>query len=107
MKPKNRRRCARRLECKRGDREMKFHRFVAFGLAVALALLSSTGLAVAAAKPASEAKVNLNTASVEQLVALPGVGQKLAARIVEYRQKAGGFLPYLHYFEKGGSDTRA
>jgi len=28
---------------------------------------------------------------VEQLTTLPGVGPKLAARILEYRQKAGSF----------------
>ena len=42
--------------------------------------------------PASApAVVNLNTASVAQLEALPGVGLKTAERIVEYRQKNGGF----------------
>jgi competence protein ComEA len=35
--------------------------------------------------------VNLNTAPPEQLETLPGVGPKTAARIVEYRQKNGGF----------------
>jgi competence protein ComEA len=35
--------------------------------------------------------VNLNTATVAQLETLPGVGAKTAARIVEYRQKNGGF----------------
>lgn len=70
---------------------MKVHRFVAFGLAVAFALLTSTGVALAASQPAPETKINLNTASAEQLTALPGVGEKLAARIVEYRQKSGAF----------------
>jgi comEA protein len=70
---------------------MKFHRFVAVALAVALGVLTSNGLALAAAQPAPEGKINLNTASVEQLSTVPGVGEKLAARIVEYRQKAGGF----------------
>ena len=35
--------------------------------------------------------MNINTATAQQLSELPGVGPKLAARIVEYRQKAGGF----------------
>jgi competence protein ComEA len=35
--------------------------------------------------------VNLNTATAEQFEALPGIGAKMAARIVEYRQKNGPF----------------
>ncbi len=37
------------------------------------------------------AVVNLNTATVAQLDTLPGIGAKVAARIVEYRQKNGAF----------------
>ncbi len=44
----------------------------------------------AKAAPAT-AIVNLNTATVTQLDALPGIGPKVAARIVEYRQKNGAF----------------
>ncbi len=35
--------------------------------------------------------LNLNTATVKDLEALPGVGPVLAKRIVEFRQKKGGF----------------
>ena len=35
--------------------------------------------------------LNLNTATPAQLEALPGVGPVLAQRIVEFRQKRGGF----------------
>ena len=35
--------------------------------------------------------LNLNSASVAQLEALPGIGRATAERIVEYRQKNGSF----------------
>jgi competence protein ComEA len=66
-------------------------RIVATALAMAFVLSLTTGLAGAAAKPAPAGKVNINTASAEQLTTLPGVGPKLAARILDYRQKSGAF----------------
>ncbi|MGE0394015.1 MAG: ComEA family DNA-binding protein [Vicinamibacterales bacterium] len=65
-----------------------------------LAMVMTMAIAVASAAaqerntkaPApAPAVVNLNTASVAQLDALPGIGLKVAERIVEYRQKHGGF----------------
>ena len=47
--------------------------------------------AAAAPKPAPTAPVNINTASATDFEALPGVGAKTAARIVEYRRKNGPF----------------
>ena len=44
-----------------------------------------------ASKPAVAAAVNINTASAADLVTLPGIGAKTAARILEYRQKNGPF----------------
>ena len=69
---------------------MTLRRIAALAAALALAVLTVAGPAFAA-KPAPAGKVNINTASAEQLTALPGVGPKLAARIVEYRQKTGSF----------------
>ena len=46
------------------------------------------------AKPAAAsaaAPVNLNTATQAQLETLPGIGAAAAKRILEYRQKNGGF----------------
>ncbi len=37
------------------------------------------------------AGVNINTASVEELTKLPGVGPKVAQRIVDYREAHGPF----------------
>jgi len=36
-------------------------------------------------------KVNINTATVDQLASLNGIGEKYAAKIIEYREKHGLF----------------
>ena len=58
---------------------MKLNRILAGATAFVLALGLLAGTAAAAGKPAPTGKVNLNSASVEQLSTLPGVGAKLAA----------------------------
>lgn len=57
--------------------------------------------AAAAASPAAGGLVNLNTASVEELVRLPGVGRRAAERIVSHREAHGPFgsLEDLHQIE--------
>jgi competence protein ComEA len=64
-------------------------------------LLTSAGLvpvaaAEAAAPPAAKAvatavPINVNTAGLQELTSLPGVGPALAGRIVEHRKQAGPF----------------
>ena len=70
---------------------MKTNRLVSAALAALFAVALSVGSAFAAAKPAPAGKINLNTATADQLTAVPGIGEKLAARIVEHRQKNGSF----------------
>lgn len=69
---------------------MRIGAVLAFVLAVAA---TSHAQEPSAATPAAKAAtvVNLNSASVEQLTALPGIGERTAQRIVEYRQKNGPF----------------
>ena len=55
----------------------------------ALAQSAAPGSKPQAAKPSTT--VNLNTATVAELEALPGIGAKVATLIVEYRTKKGPF----------------
>jgi len=55
-------------------------------LAVGMAMVLVSGL------PAEEiGKVNINKATMEELAQLKRVGPKYAERIIEYREKHGGF----------------
>ena len=63
-----------------------------------------TGGAVAGAAPS--APVSLNTATVEQLDTLPGVGPVLAQHIVDYRTQHGGFRSVDELREVNGIGDR-
>ena len=68
-------------------------------LVLVLGLVATAASAQEAARPAkasaaaasSGAPINLNTATAAQLESLPGIGKSTAERILEYRQKNGGF----------------
>jgi competence protein ComEA len=64
-----------------------------FVLLGALFVLASAPAMLAQQPPAAAraATVDLNSASVGELESLPGIGRRTAERIIEYRQKSGGF----------------
>lgn len=60
-------------------------------LALALALALPLAAAPGRATQAPQRPVNLNTATVTELMQLPRIGQKTAERIVAFRKQHGGF----------------
>lgn len=52
-------------------------------------------------------RININTASAEELEALPGIGKAIAERIIEHREKYGPFRKPEHLIiVRGISDKR-
>ncbi len=66
--------------------------FLLFLLAAGMQF-TSAGVSVHAERSvdAEDARININTASAEELELLPGIGPSLSRAIIEQRESAGGF----------------
>ncbi len=73
-----------------------WRRYVTIIFALFLWLNFGDAISAGAVEPLSpqsetEKRININTASTEELMQLPGIGPGYAARIIAHRQKHGAF----------------
>jgi len=53
--------------------------------------ISSASILAQKSSPAASEKINLNSATLDQLQTLPGIGPSIAKSIIDHRTKAGKF----------------
>jgi competence protein ComEA len=75
------------------------HTLAALLVGALLAVAAGPGVGVAQDKPGA---VNLNTATLDELVAVPGIGEKRAQDILDARKARGGFKSLEELLELRG-----
>lgn len=70
---------------------MRKYTFLAIGALFILLTLGGVAYAAGEEGGASQAKVDINTATVDELQSVPGLDQELAQNIIDYREASGPF----------------
>jgi competence protein ComEA len=70
------------------------------------ALMLITALTCGVYADDDEAKLNLNAATVKELVKIPGLNQDLAEKIIELREKNGEFIDMEELLDIPGIDNK-
>ena len=66
---------------------MKYFKRLTLTVALTVCMMVFAGMALST----ENGHVNINTATIEELSALDGIGEKYAQRIIEYREQNGEF----------------
>ncbi|HON37944.1 MAG: ComEA family DNA-binding protein [Desulfomonilia bacterium] len=70
---------------------MRKYTFLAIGALFILLALGGVAYAAGEGGGADQAKVDINTATIEELQTVPGLDQELAQNIIDYREANGPF----------------
>ena len=72
------------------------------GRSSAISLPASPASVVTPTQGSNSDRLNINTANILQLQELPGIGEVLAQKIVDYRDSIGGFSSLYQLLEVDG-----
>ena len=89
-------------------KNMKFLSLIVIllGLAIASPSYAVDNTSATASELSKAAMININKATIDQLITLPGIGKSKAQAIVDYRDKQGAFKSVTELTQVKGIGTK-